>query len=102
MTLTRACITVAVTSVVGMVAGTGIGAALGYWCPNYYRAVLVQQPGVEFDPVQIGVGFGLNTGLFTGVAVGVLVVAIVAYFELRVRQEQIRHGQPAGWDANES
>jgi hypothetical protein len=47
---------------------------------------------VSFDPVQVGIGFGLNAGVFTGVVVGVIIVAIVAFFELRVRLAEIREG----------
>ena len=97
MTLTRALATVATSAVVCTAAGVCCGAALGHWCPGYYRAVLTARPGVEMDPVQIGIGFGLNAGVFTGVVVGVLVVAIVARFELRVRLAQIRQGEQPTW-----
>jgi hypothetical protein len=31
--------------------------------------------------------------------VGVLVVAVVTWFELRVRQARIRQGEPESWDS---
>lgn len=99
MTVYWALATIAITAGVCAAVGIGARAALGYYCPNYYKAVLRQQPGMEFDPVQIGVGFGLNAGAFTGVVIGVLVVAIVAYFELRVRLEQIRQKALSDWDS---
>jgi hypothetical protein len=101
MTLTRSLVTIAVATVVCTVAGIGAGMGLGHWCPDYYRAVLRERPGDPLDPVQIGAGFGLNAGVFTGVVVGVLVVAVVAFFELRVRLAQIRRGEFQSWEPNQ-
>lgn len=102
MTLTRAVVMTAATTTVCAVVGMAAGAALGHWCPNYYRSVLAARPGVEMDPVQVGVGFGLNAGVFTGILVSLILVAIVAYFELRVRLEQIRTGELYRWDPDKS
>ena len=101
MTLTRALATIGVTTIVCTVTGAGVGAALGHWCPDYYSAVLRTRPGIELDPVQIGIGFGLNAGVFSGLVVGGLVVAIVAFFELRVKLALIRQGEFQSWDPNQ-
>jgi hypothetical protein len=98
MTLTRALVSIAISTVVCTAGGVAAGAALGHWCPNYYQTVLRPRPGLVIDPVQVGVGFGLNAGAFTGVLVGIVVVAIVAYFELRVRLEQIRTNELYRYD----
>lgn len=83
MTLLRACVAVASSTGCCAIAGAGIGAALEYFCPNYYQSVLPSRGGIEMDTVQVGIGFGLNAGIFTGVVVGVLLVGLVGYFESR-------------------
>ncbi len=102
MTLTRALLTIGITTIVCTVTGIAVGAALGHWCPDYYSAVLQSRPGVELDAVQIGIGFGLNAGVFSGLVVGGFVVGIVAFFELRVRLAMIRQGEYQTWDPNKN
>jgi hypothetical protein len=86
MTLVRAFIAVGVCTVVCTTAGVGLGVALGHIAPDFYRATLIAGRFADFDPVQVGIGFGLNAGVFSGIVIGLVVVAIVTYFELRTAE----------------
>ena len=84
MTLVRAFVAVG-----GCVAVcTAVGVALGHVAPDFYRATLVAGRLRDFDPVQVGIGFGLNAGVFSGIVIGLVVVAIVTYFELRTAERE--------------
>lgn len=85
MTLTRAFTAVGWCTAACALAGVAAGAAVGQFCPDYYAAMVPGRAGQQFNPVQLGVGFGLNAGVFTGVAIGLIVVVVVAAFELRAK-----------------
>ncbi len=86
MTLSRAFVAVAGCVVVCTAGGIGLGVALGFFAPDFYRATLPRNPSANFNPIQIGLGFGLNAGVFSGIVIGLLIVAIVAYFEMRTAE----------------
>ncbi len=88
MTLIRAFLAVAGSTVICTAVGIGLGAGLGYFAPGYYRAVLLSGRSPGFDPVQIGIGFGLNAGVIAGIVIGLIIVAIVTYFELRTAEKR--------------
>jgi hypothetical protein len=86
MTLVRAFVAVGACTLVCAAVGVGLGVALGHVAPGFYRATLVAGRYPDFDPVQVGIGFGLNAGVFSGIVIGLVVVAIVTYFELRTAE----------------
>lgn len=97
MTLVRAFIAVTACTAASALAGVGLGSALGHFAPGFYRATVPGGHRPEFDPVQVGVGFGLNAGVFTGVVVGLTLVMIVAYFELRT----VEIGRRSRWPTDQ-
>lgn len=82
MTLPRAAAIVIVCAAVGALVGTGIGAALGHFSPDYYRAVLPK--AADMDQVSVGLGLGLTQGLVAGLAVGVVTVGILTWQHIRL------------------
>jgi hypothetical protein len=92
VTLSRSLSAVAVSTLVCTCVGVGAGAAIGRFCPDYYRIWFRPHSDCVVDYIQVGIGFGLNAGVFTGVFVGVAMVAIVGYFEMKVRLAKIQSG----------
>src|SRR2546423_13213450 len=81
MTLTRAFVTVGLTTLVCGAVGTLLGYLVGTRAPTFYTGAYRYSGPI--DPVDVGIGQGLTAGLFTGVTIGILVVAVVAFFEIR-------------------
>ncbi|HZH98258.1 MAG TPA: hypothetical protein VEX38_04750 [Fimbriimonadaceae bacterium] len=81
---------VAFTSVGGV-----IGALLGWWMgaylPDFYRATIREYSdiGRPFDPVQIGVGFGLAQGLIMGFVLACVVLIASAIYSRRPENREV-------------
>jgi hypothetical protein len=83
MTLFRAFRAVTCCTIACTLVGVGLGAAMGYFAPDYYYATLPRDIRFSLDPVHIGIANGVNMGLFSGIVIGLIIVAIVTYYELR-------------------
>ncbi|MBK8207884.1 MAG: hypothetical protein IPK87_14000 [Planctomycetes bacterium] len=82
MTFLRAMFIVAVTTVAFTAVGAGIGAALGYFNPDYYRAVLPKS--ADMDQVSVGLGLGLTQGLAAGLLIGLAIVGVLTWQHVRL------------------
>ena len=96
MTLFKALATVVGTAIGFGIVGTGIGAFLGNFCPDFFRVVMPPLRGLDnFDALGLGIGLGLVNGLVWGLIVGVLVVAIVSGREILMSRKDRRGGDQA-------
>jgi hypothetical protein len=84
MTVFRGFAIVLASAVAFGVLGTLLGYAIGVYAPDYYRTVLQIPPGMQLNPVQIGLGLGLTQGAGAGFAVGAVIVVAVAWYESRL------------------
>lgn len=78
MTFPRAVLLVAGTAAACTAIGAGIGAGMGYFNPDYYRAVLPKS--TDLDHVSVGLGLGLTQGL----AVGLVIVGVLTWQHVRL------------------
>jgi hypothetical protein len=79
----------AITILSGLAFGAGgglVGYAIGRWLPDFYRTVLANRDGVDFDPAQVGLALGLTNGLVLGVGVGLVIVVAVTWYNARLPQ----------------
>jgi hypothetical protein len=83
MTIVRGFAVVLASTIMGALAGVGIGYWLGVAMPSYYRCVFPNGNSPEFDPVQVGVGLGFTQGTIAGLVVGCVVVLAVAWYNSR-------------------
>ena len=96
MTLFKALATVVGTSIGFGIVGTGIGAFLGSFSPDFFRVVMPPLRDLDnFDPLGLGIGLGLVNGLCWGLVIGVLVVAIVSWKETRMSRKDRTGGDQA-------
>jgi multisubunit Na+/H+ antiporter MnhE subunit len=95
MNVVNALATVVGTGVGFGIAGTAIGAILGYVAPGFFRQMLPLRDPANLNPVEVGIGLGLTNGLGWGLAVGVLLVAILAWRETRLARKERHEGANA-------
>lgn len=74
MTRGKDLLTVAVSALLFCFLGGIIGFTIGRFSPGYYRAVSNGGDLPDFDPVQVGVGFGTTQGFVGGIIVGLIIV----------------------------
>jgi hypothetical protein len=70
-------------AVIGGLGGLAIGALVGTVAPEYYRAVVPGGAAENFDPLAVGIGFGIIQGSIGGAGVGVVLVALFYWFRSR-------------------
>ena len=85
MTVLRGFVITIASGIVFALVGAGLGYSLGHSAPDYYRTVLRNPSGVDFDPIQVGLGLGLNQGLAAGLLVGLVIVIAVAWYNSRLK-----------------
>lgn len=73
-------------SVFGGLIGLGLGAALGYFLPSYYRSVFANGDSATFDPLSVGIGQGLTQGIALGACIGVAILLGNYWFEIQKRK----------------
>ncbi len=73
------------TLLVGAI-GASVGYGLGTFAPGYYRSVCRSSREPWFDPVSVGVGYGLTQGTAGGVVVGLALVALLSWRETRLQR----------------
>ena len=98
MTVTRRFVITIASGLIGALAGTGIGYALGQYAPDYYRTVFRIPPTVDLDPIQTGIGLGLTQGLGAGLVIGLVVVLAVTWHSFRTAASNAEQGAPADPD----
>lgn len=94
MTYFKALATVVGTAISFGIVGTGIGAFLGHFTPDFFR-LFVLRDMEDLDPLETGIGLGLVNGLIWGLVVGVLVVGIVSWKETRMPRKDQSGGDQA-------
>ncbi len=90
MTLTKAFAAVSASALACAAAGAAVGWTIGTLAPDAYRRWFSDGPSDEFSPVQVGIGLGLAQGLGAGVLVGIVIVAIVAWHDVRIAEQDPR------------
>jgi hypothetical protein len=88
MNVLKALATVTGTALGFGVAGSAIGALLGYVAPGFFRQMLPLRDPTNLNPVELGIGLGLTNGLGWALAVGVLLVAVLAWRETRLARKE--------------
>lgn len=83
MTARKAFAIVVFWSLVGGLLGGTMGAMLGWFAPDYYRAVLRNSVDGQLNPVQVGIGLGVTQGLAVGLGVALSGLAFVTWREQR-------------------
>jgi hypothetical protein len=83
--LSRALISIMVVSLVFGLGGAIVGLLLGYFTPDFYRAMF-QYTNAPMSPCAIGFGLGLTVGGMLGAFIGLLLVFVFAWRETRLRK----------------
>ena len=82
MTFGRAAGVISASAVVCAAVGAGLGAAIGKFSPDYYRAVFSKS--ADLDQVSLGFGLGLTQGLAVGLILGVVITGILTWQHIRL------------------
>ncbi len=88
MTLRKGLATVIGCATGGAVVGGLLGYAIGVLTPDAYVAMFRLPLDGQINPAEIGIGLGIGQGLILGAAIGILLVAIVAWYEVRTKQNR--------------
>lgn len=84
MTISKGITTILGCGVGGTLLGGGLGYSIGCVAPDAYRAMFHVPSDVPISPADVGLGLGLAQGLVLGVVVGVVLVAVVAWYDVRM------------------
>ena len=84
LTLKKALITVFGCSFGMGLIGSLLGLFIGKVAPTYYLHVF-HVDREDFNPVEMGLALGLIQGVIWGGVIGALVVAIMAWYQIRMR-----------------
>lgn len=90
MTIARGFLITVISGVAFGTVGGLLGYGLGVLAPDYYRTVFRMPMGVEWNPVQAGLGLEVTQGLGAGLFIGLVIVVAVTWQHARLANRDSR------------
>lgn len=94
MSTPRICVILGGLAAAGGVLGGGFGAIVGLVAPSYYLTMFGKGAGLDFNPVEVGLGLGAGQGAAAGLVLGMVLTGIFVWRAAKVAAEDPQPESP--------